>query len=177
MDFGLDIKKYLSSEPSEINLQVSYSISDNSAFIFRWWGQLWVRFGQVLRLVWFGWCYVMWYYSYCSCTSWSHQMQVWWTYKEWGGYVYFRKDIQFLESKFLNLSIMSKWDILEDIFSPYYYQFWGILTPCWLCTTSLLFGTREHMLQFQLVPLFSHCYLVINRVNNRIRKLQCYHCH
>ena len=32
MDFGLDIKKDLSSEPSEINLQVSYFISDNSVF-------------------------------------------------------------------------------------------------------------------------------------------------
>ena len=33
MDFGLDMKKDLSSEPSEINSQL-YSISDNSAFIF-----------------------------------------------------------------------------------------------------------------------------------------------
>ena len=39
MDFGLDIKKDLSSEPSEINLQVSYSISDNSAFIFIFLGK------------------------------------------------------------------------------------------------------------------------------------------
>ena len=35
MDFGLDMKKDLSSEPSEINLQVSCSISDNSAFILK----------------------------------------------------------------------------------------------------------------------------------------------
>ena len=34
MDFGLGIRKDLNSEPSEINLQVSFSISDNSVFIF-----------------------------------------------------------------------------------------------------------------------------------------------
>ena len=48
MDFGLEMKKDLSSEPSEINLQVSYSISDNSAFIFN---SLWKNLKNIKKSI------------------------------------------------------------------------------------------------------------------------------
>ena len=40
MDFGLELRKDLNSEPFEINLQLPYTISDNSLFDFNSLGRI-----------------------------------------------------------------------------------------------------------------------------------------